>query len=258
MIIVSCRKNFDSDRVFADANKVEGMTDAALAAQVKGKHVVVLVHGYRSSLAGVRSAYGAVEKGLASEGLISASNYGEVVGFAWPSFRTRISFPAAVGYANSASEYLYDLLKLLSQAKSIDVQTHSLGARVALQALTAQAEVKLDNLLMTAPAVDDECLEPRQEFNEPLSRMKRCYVLHSKKDSALLAYPIMKFDLALGARGPQHPDIIKADCPNVYAVDCVKVVRDDHGGYRKTPVYYKFWKDVLEKPSSIQRVTVWP
>lgn len=257
MILVSCRKNFDSDRAFADANKVEGMTDAALAARVKNKHVVVLIHGYRSALSGVRAAYNTIETGLAAEGLMSASNYGEVVGFAWPSFRTRISFPAAVGYANQASEYFYDLMKLLSQAKSIDVQTHSLGARVALQGLTAQTDVKVDNLLLTAPAVDDECIEPNQEFNEPLSRMKRCYVLHSKKDSALAFYPIMKLDLALGAKGPQHPDIIKTKCPNVYTVDCLKVVKDDHSGYRKTPVYYKFWKQVLEAPSSIPRVSAW-
>jgi esterase/lipase superfamily enzyme len=257
MILVSCRKNFDSDRVFADANQVEGMSEAQLSAQVAGKHVVVLVHGYRSPLSGVRASYAKLEAGLTNEGLISASNYGEVIGFAWPSFRTRISFPAAVGYANNASEYLYDLMKLLSQAKSIDVQTHSLGARVALQALTAQSDVRLDNLLLTAPAVDDESLEPKREFNEALSKLRRCYVLHSKKDAVLALYPIMRLDLALGAKGPQHPAIIQADCPNVYTVNCVKVVNSDHSGYRETPVYYQFWKKVLEAPNSIPRVSAW-
>ena len=257
MILVSCRKNFDSDRVFADANKVEGMTDAELASKVKDKHIVILIHGYRSALTGVRAAYNVIETGLASEGLMSASNYSEVIGFAWPSFRTRISFPAAVGYANNASEYFYDLMKLLSQAKSIDVQTHSLGARVAFQGLTAQTDVKVDNLMLTAPAVDNECIEPRQEFNEVLSRTKRCYVLHSKKDAVLKLYTFMSLDRALGKNGPQHPDIVRDKCPNVYTVDCQRVVKTDHSGYRKTPVYYAFWKKVLEAPTSIPRLSTW-
>jgi esterase/lipase superfamily enzyme len=257
MILVSCRKNFDSDRAFSNANQVEGMTDAALASQVKDKHVVILIHGYRSPLSGIRAAYKTIEEKLAAEGLLSGTNYGEVIGFAWPSFRARISFPAAVPYANIASEYLYDLMKLLSQAKTIDLQTHSLGARVALQGLAGQSDVKSDNLILTAPAVDNECLQPNQEFNEALSRTKRCYVLHSKKDAVLRFYTLLSLDRALGKNGPQHPDVIRDKCPNVYTVDCQRVTKSDHSGYRKTPVYYQFWKKVLEAPNSIPRVSAW-
>lgn len=258
MILVSCRKDFNSDRIFAPANQVEGMTDSQLADRVRGKHVLILIHGYRTPMKNVRAAYLAIEDGLRAEGLLSPSNYGEVLGFAWPSYRLRISFPAAIPHANTASEYFYDLMRLLTgAARTIDVQTHSLGARVALQGLAAQGEVKSDNLILTAPAVDNECLEPAREFNEVLGRTRRCYVLHSKRDSVLRMYALAKADRALGKNGPQRPKVIEQQCPNVYVVDCHRVVKKDHSGYRKTPLYYDFWKQVLETPSAIRRFSVW-
>lgn len=258
MILVSCRKNFTSDRFFASANQVEGMTESDLVNHLRGKHVLILIHGYRTPMHNVRAAYLAIEDGLRAEGLISASNYSEVVGFAWPSYRLRVSFPAAIPHANTASEYFFDLMRLLTgAARTIDVQTHSLGARVALSGLCAQSEVKTDNLILTAPAVDNECLEPAQEFNEVLGRTRRCYVLHSRRDAVLRLYTVAKADRALGKNGPQHPRVIEQQCPNVYVVDCHRVVKTDHSGYRKTPLYYDFWKQVLESPSTIRRFSVW-
>lgn len=258
MILVSCRKDFNSDRQFAPANQVEGMTDAQLADRVRGKHVLILIHGYRTPIHNVRAAYLAIEDGLRAQGLISPTNYGEVVDFAWPSYRLRVSFPAAIPHANAASEYFYDLMQLLTgTARTIDVQTHSLGARVALQGLAAQSEVKTDNLILTAPAVDNECLDPQQEFNEVLARTRRCYVLHSKQDSVLRMYTLAKADRALGKNGPQRPKVIEQKCPNVFVVDCHRIVKKDHSGYRKVAHYYDFWKQVLESPSTIRRFSVW-
>lgn len=258
MILVSCRKNFDSDRAFspeieirdypslANRNQFTNLTPGDLAERVRGKHVLVLIHGYRSPMNNVAAAYKVIADGLSAASLAGEPNYGEIIGFAWPSFRARLSFFAAIPYASDSSEYLYDLGRILSTAaKTIDIQTHSLGARVALQALSAQSDLWVDNLILTAPAVDNESLEPDQEFHEAIDECGRCFVLHSKDDSVLKTYTLARFDRALGKNGPENPKVILEKCPSVYVVDCAAVVKSDHSGYRKTPAYYEWWKGVL-------------
>jgi esterase/lipase superfamily enzyme len=126
------------------------------------------------------------------------------------------------------------------------VETHSLGARVALQALAFDPEVFVDNLMMTAAAVDNEILEPKEEFNQALASCRRCLVYHSSKDPVLkLLYRIGSLDKALGAKGPEHPKVILKDCPEVFVVDCSSDVVTSHGGYRSAPEVYNHWERVL-------------
>ena len=126
------------------------------------------------------------------------------------------------------------------------MQTHSLGARVALQALSTEDTLWVDNLLLTAPAVDNECLEPNEEFNEALDSCARVFVYHSRHDGVLRAYSIIAVDRALGARGPENKPVILDHCPNVYVVDCQAVVRG-HSGYRKQKRYFDHWERVLNQ-----------
>lgn len=137
-------------------------------------------------------------------------------------------------------------MKILnSHAHTVDVQTHSLGARVALQAMAFEHEIFVDNLLLTAPAVDNESLEPDKEFNDALRSCRRCLVYHSEKDPVLkVAYRIGALDRALGYKGPEHPRVIEAECPDVFVVDCGAVVKS-HGGYRQSGEVYDHWTRVL-------------
>lgn len=258
MIFVSCRRNFTSDMLFegrnaarnypdlSDITKFTEIDDAEIADRVSGKHVLVLVHGFRNPISNVAGSYKSVEDSLRKAGMLVEPFYGEVIGFLWPGFTTAIGFFGAIPWANNASEYLWDLLKVLgSSAKTTDVQTHSLGARVALQAIAAQEGVFVDNLMVTAPAVDNESLEPKEEFNSSLDACNRCFVYHSKDDTVLKAYTVAQLDRALGKNGPEHPKVIEAQCKNVFVIDCHAVVKKDHGGYRKTPLYFAHWKRVL-------------
>jgi esterase/lipase superfamily enzyme len=258
VILVSCRREFTSNHRFSDENqfrdypnlsdltRFQPLDAAAVAERLRGKHVGVLVHGFKNPISAVASSYKSIEDAMRKAGMLSEPFYSELVGFAWPGAVTALGFFAAIPFANNSSEYFFDLLKLLgTSAKTTDVQTHSLGARVALQAASAQDEVFVDNLMLTAPAVDNESLEPGQEFNGALDACNRCFVYHSKDDSVLKVYTVAALDRALGRKGPEHPDIIKNKCKNVYTIDCVKVVKKDHGGYRKTPVYFRHWKRVL-------------
>lgn len=257
MILASCRKHFDSNEFFgdlqlrsypnlADTTKFSEISDGQLLDVIRDMHVLVLVHGYRNPIKNVAAAYGKLETELTKRGLIGPGNYDLAIGFLWPGFQTQIGFFAAVPWANRSAAHFRDFLKILnSGAHTVDIQTHSLGARVALQAMAFEHEVWVDNAMLTAPAVDNESLEPKKEFNASLASCRRCLVYHSSRDNVLkIAYRIGALDRALGYKGPEHPDIIEQQCPEVFVVDCSTVV-SSHGGYRQAGEVYDHWARVL-------------
>jgi len=261
MILASCRKNFDSNHFFddlqvrlypdlGDTTRFMPMSQGELAESVRDRHVLVLVHGYRNPIEAVAEAYQYVEQELTNRGLIGPGHYDLALGFLWPGFETRVGFFLAIPSANRSAAALRTLLKILnSSAHTVDVQTHSLGARVALQSMAFEREVFVDNLMLTAPAVDNECLEPKKEFNHALDSCRRCLVYHSSKDSVLkIGYRIGALDRALGLNGPENPNVILTKCPDVFVVDCSAVVAA-HSGYRKSGELYEQWGRVLaERP----------
>jgi esterase/lipase superfamily enzyme len=265
MILISCRKDFSDSRKFAARNAIRNypflpkldpfdeLDEMNLALQMQGKHVLILIHGFRNPLQNVATSYQRILKGLIDAKLMGAGGYDLVLGFTWPGFETPLGFFPAIPFANRSAEFFRDLLELASRnARTVDVQTHSLGARVALQALATGTTGFVDNLLLTAAAVDDEDLEPKEEFNSALMECRRCIVYHSEKDNTLkIAYRIgdaPEFDRALGWKGPQHPKVIEEKCPEVFVVDCKKVVTS-HGGYRNAGAYYEHWSRVLREVS---------
>jgi esterase/lipase superfamily enzyme len=262
---VSCRQNFASDWHFAGGNHVRDypttsvqryvdLDMSVLAERADGRHVLILVHGYRNPLQNVLPAYAGLVRGLRAHGLLTDRGdaprvqYGLVVGFLWPGFRTRaIGFLAARPSANRSADFLRSLIQTLRRsARTIDIQTHSLGARVALQALATQDSLWVDNLMLTAPAVDNEVLQPGEEFNESLDSCGRVFVYHSDRDPVLKTYALAGLDRALGARGPQDKRIILAECPSVHVIDCRARV-SSHGQYRKVGRYFDHWARVLDR-----------
>jgi esterase/lipase superfamily enzyme len=258
MILISCRRDFIGDRLFASENQVRNYPDLKnldvfteldldnVMLQAAGKHVLVLVHGFRNPIKNVADSYDTLLTKLIQAGLRATPHYDLVLGYTWPGFRTRLGFfPAIPSAARSGGFFRQLLERLCRSALTVDVQTHSLGARVALQALSATDGVFVDNLLLTAPAVDNECLEPGQEFNEALDNCRRCIVYHSSKDNVLkIGFTFAGLDRALGLKGPQHPAVIKAECPGIFIVDCSDVVKE-HGGYRRAGACYSHWARVL-------------
>lgn len=275
MILISCRKNFSVSQGFSKKNEIrnypflpkldqfEELDEINLAEQMRGKHILILIHGYRNPLANVAASYQRVLKGLIDAKLMhnpaipDSTGYDLVLGFVWPGFETLVGFFPAIPFANRSAGYFRSLLELASRnALTVDVQTHSLGARVALQTLGGGTEGFVDNLLLTAAAVDNECLEPKKEFHGALQYCRRALVYHSDKDNVLkIGYLIGGRDVALGLRGPEHPDIIKAQCPDVFVVNCKKVV-SSHGGYRTAGAYYEHWARVLSETPLAQFETL--
>jgi predicted alpha/beta hydrolase family esterase len=108
--------------------------------------------------------------------------------------------------ANAVARLFRSLIEEMSNsASAVDLMSHSLGARVSLKALKeSQTQALVRNYFCTAPAVDNECLEPDEEFFESVPSCGRLFVFHSARDGVLrLSYEAAERDRALGLYGPE-------------------------------------------------------
>jgi esterase/lipase superfamily enzyme len=262
MYVVSCRRNFDSNVLVSKANQYRNYTNPGdhtkfqtidlptLLKAATNKHLCLLVHGFNNPIENVTKAYWELLAGMNQPGLTPPTGYGLIVGFTWPGSRTPFGYFGAVPKATRSAPFLRDLINALrTVALSVDIQTHSLGARVALKALADPKKTFVDNLMMIAPAIDNNILEPGETFFESASSCNRCFVYFSKRDPVLkggfwIGDILDGIHAALGLKGPRNKAITLDKTPNVYVVDCSTRV-SSHGGYRHTPQYYEHWKEVL-------------
>lgn len=249
MILASCRKNFDSDKFLTadlqirDYHTPDNPGDfseldaTGLQAQARNRHVCILVHGYSNTLPDVLKAYVQLQTRMKEAQIVGPDGYGLVLGFTWPGWWGP-EFPIARHSANYAARYLLQLLNTLRPVVlSLDIQTHSLGARVALGALKRPDRVFIDSLLLTAPAVDNTSFAPGREFRSSLGACKHCFVYHSGRDSVLRRFfpvgdGVNSICPALGLNGPRRPVTALKQNPNLYVVDCTACVAE-HSAYRQ-------------------------
>jgi esterase/lipase superfamily enzyme len=263
MYVVSCRKGFDSDQFAGKENRYRNYTNpnnpntftdmnlTDLLAKATKKHVCILVHGFKNEMPNVMGAYWEVVERMNTTGVVGPGCYELVIGFTWPGMATALGYFTAMVSAKKAAPFLLELVNQLNGvAHSVDIQTHSLGARVALVAMKNPKKVFVDNLILSAPAVDNHLLEPEQDFFAATDSCNKLMVYHSKQDSVLGSFFVAAdvadgLHRALGQPGPRSKPITLAKTPNVYVVDCTARVKKDHSGYRKTDEYFKHWKTVL-------------
>lgn len=200
----------------------------------RGRRVLALVHGYNVTEA--MDAYALIAS------MVSA-NYDTVIGVTWPGSRIALAFWMAEIRANKAGRYmaarLLPYLNGINAGGSLDVEAHSLGCRVALEALRSGLEVR--NLLLAAAAVEDESVEVGELYGTVIEEhTQRTVVAYSRQDPVLRhAFKIAQWDNALGLTGPRsHKDVMLPT--TLEAIDLSTLV-DAHGGYKKSQAFYQTW-----------------
>lgn len=173
------------------------VTLAALYKQLQGKRIAILIHGYHTDFDGALKAYQSIVDNMS----IKQLPYDVVIGFMWPGGITAAGFDLAIARTSHASDKLLELVSAVHPTcRYIDVETHSLGAEVALDALVKTCSVR--NLILTAPAVPVNCLATN--YREILDAVSQVYVLRSEGDGVLKwAFKIATFKTALGLTGPE-------------------------------------------------------
>lgn len=243
-LIFSCRKAPENTTGFAAGPfDVFGMdtkpVDLAKAwDMLAGKRVCVNVHGYKSPWGSVLTASNEILMGHASVG----AKYDVCVMFAWPG-----SWAVASGYVLAtyrAAEAGLRFRLFLEQLQEygplrVDVQAHSLGARVSLVALNTP-EILANTLALCAGAVDSTALW--DEFSTVPRTLRRVKVFHSKNDEVLKrAYrqvPWNWFSPALGYAGPTPAVQLHPMGHKIQVYDYTGIALS-HSAYRDIPRFYR-------------------
>lgn len=221
------------------------MSTPDVLARLSGKRVCLLIHGYN------------VDEPMPALSLVARNVedlYAEVVGGTWPGSK-EAGFWWAEKRADTAGKILAELFAGLPHA-SLDVQGHSCGCRVALEAV--KAGLKVRNLILAAAATDNETVHIDQKYGKSIqANVERCLVAHSRNDGVLrkafrvsswlkrLVSPKNWGDdcCALGYTGPQDP----ARCPPcVSAVNLSKTILK-HGDYKYQEDYFAAWRALASK-----------
>lgn len=108
-----------------------------------------------------------------------------------------LNYPSAVHTAVKAGEQLASLLFQMPNLERVDFIAHSLGCRIALEAIErirARTSLLIRHVCLMAAAVPSEMLEPGGRYyemmNELAAESTEIKVLHSKQDMVLhLAFP---------------------------------------------------------------------
>jgi hypothetical protein len=272
MLMVSCRRDFWSATDFSNANEIrrvdlesstgEAVPHDAFLREVQSKRLTVLIHGYNNEERDVVGSYNVIDRQMRQLGFLGgqAAAYDALVGFAWPGGAVGVSFPfARQRAAESASRFSSLLAALRGVGATIDLNTHSLGAHVAFEALREGTPRIVRNSWNFASAVDNESIELGERYHDASRRCQGFYVFHSRNDSVLRVWyrvgDLFDFDDALGFSGPEDPGAIIRHSPNVRVVNCKDVVQS-HGGYRSAGQVWAFMSQQLQNPSNEQFFTL--
>ena len=201
--------------------------------------VLVWIHGYNTTLAEAMTRFEVVEKAYkSSEGKC------DVYGFAWNGNPGASNFKDAVKGSRftgsgAFSHFLRDLKAKCPNIK-VHIGTHSLGAGVALEALAHGEDIgNIGNVFLANPAVDNESLEPGEEFEKAPANADSIHLAISKEDDILeFVYPLSEFNVALGENGPDHPENVPA---NVITHDFTNDFGDNHGAVYIPSNNSNFW-----------------
>lgn len=173
---------------------------ADLQSYVYGKDVLLATHGFNNDRAqGIEalSRWG---------GLLTLPDSAAYVGVLWPGDSESLKalcYPEEPAQAMDAGARLGAFVEQnLQNAKSISFASHSLGARVILNAITSMTTRQVRRAIVMAGAVDDHCLT--QEFSCVQQQVDVISVLASQEDDVLRwAFPIG--DLAAEIVDRDHP-----------------------------------------------------
>ena len=233
------------------------------------KHLIFFIHGFNitpnEALGQAKSFFEKLQASFRRDGQ-DTDDYQYYL-FTWPGDVGTIYFNDAQRYAHHSGVALHKLLQDIENLspKSVNIVTHSLGAHIALRALSIlgnfrvndKTNLRVDSTLLLAASVEDDVFStPRRgeeyHFPEAAFGLKRLHISVSRSDNVLsIPFRINELDLALGHTGPQNIEElvslrqrVKNDLegedfifelhdfsPNSATILNPKLFVRDHGGY---------------------------
>jgi hypothetical protein len=170
-----------------------------LLSDIKGRHVLIAVHGFNVTRASGIDCFSNWEK------LLDLPDPSVFLGLLWPGdsvWAHGLDYPAEPRIADDAGRLVAAFLDdKFGDAASISFASHSLGARVLLETVSRMS-LPVRRAIVMAGAIDDNCLDT--EFQAATARIGQISILASKEDEVLsAAFPLG--NLLAGIMAAGHP-----------------------------------------------------
>jgi len=196
-----------------DITNYTGLDQSQLLRDIQGSNILIATHGFNVNRADGINCLSIWESKLQ---LAPPSVF---VGLLWPGdsvWLHALSYPEEPRVANNAGQLIAPFLDAnFGAAASVSFASHSLGARVILEAISLMI-LPVRRATIMAGAIDDNCLNT--EFQAAAARVGEISVLASHEDEVLsAAFPLGNFiggiiaaghpwwHAALGHGGPTNP-----------------------------------------------------
>lgn len=204
------------------------LTEHEVRVRLVARRVCVLAHGFN-----VDDAFGAYAE-IAYE---LRDQYDVVIGMTWPGSTFVSGFWSARYRAAESGKRLAAALAKFHPSV-LDIQGHSMGCRVALEALKAGLHCR--NLILAAAAVGSNALaDEKKGYGKAANNASRIIVAHSHDDAVLrAAYRFALWGRALGLDGPAQSDSLP---PHVETWDLSGEI-EKHGDYKRSQAYLDRWR----------------
>jgi pimeloyl-ACP methyl ester carboxylesterase len=213
---------------YTDHSQYAVLSPDDLQSHIHAKDVLIATHGFNVNREDGIKNFCNWEKLLGPNPYIATDPFpGAFLGLLWPGDSESLhalSYPVEPRHATAAGNMIADFVdKNFAAATSISFVSHSLGARVVLQAISKMT-LPVRRLILMAGAVSDHCLT--QDFASVQKKVDVISVLASKKDEVLKwAFPIGDlvaeiidhdhpwWESALGRFGPMpRPEHYRSPC----------------------------------------------
>ena len=200
---------------------------------VRGKRVLLLVHGVKNTEAQIKTAY----KQLGNR---STACFDVVVGFIWPAGSTPLGWPIVSTIAllsDRTSDKLEEVIDEIYKYDpvSITINAHSLGCPIAIKAINRPIE----SLWLLSPAMTRYIGRYKNHFQYLTYPVQICY---SKLDSALalyMAWPPFLPALGMFGEGGRTKQGVSHDF--------TKEIGTNHTGYRHSSKLYQLMFDLYKR-----------
>lgn len=258
-----------SDRAsFWDADKISDQTAFMLdsnpkrttlnSKEIKGKNVLLLVHGYNNGPEEALSTYRLVNLHVSAlKNSHQANLYDLVIGYLWPGDDSPLEYYDAKLHVLRLAKVMRSHLQFLSgSAARVDVLAHSMGNRLIFEALNDHSnggKKLVHNLYSLAAAVDDESIEKNEKYYRATQNCEKIFVFYSRRDGVLKwDYRLAEGDNALGYEGAEDPKMLPE---NVQLINYTNLIGQHSQYFMVLPVYEfirtQFFSSIPKRPQNL-------
>lgn len=253
MYLISSRNTTTDGKSFSKADAVlaieplkrlrSGSADE-LMESIKGKHILVLVHGFNNSFKDVLTEYLIIQSQYER---FFGDAYDHIIGYVWPGGESEMDYFLAKQHAERAGHRFRKWLHQFSQAEcTIDIMGHSMAALVGYHALKTETVISIRNIFSFGAAISRERLSEEESLYKLIDKVSSLYIFHTRNDGILkYGFRLIEWRDALGYSGPGDRKQIRQQFAKINVIDCSDVIQD-HTGYKKSKEVFQFISEVLE------------